>query len=79
MGFPNIMRVEADGRKGGIWLCWDAKVFTVELISACFQHLTVRVTGTATPPWLLIAVYASPKQELQRFLWQAIEKTQRGA
>ncbi|CAL1361155.1 unnamed protein product [Linum trigynum] len=72
MGFPNIMRVEAEGRKGGIWLCWDANSASMELVSACFQHLTVRVSTSGVMPWLLTAVYASPRQEFHRFLWQAI-------
>ncbi|CAL1353204.1 unnamed protein product [Linum trigynum] len=72
MGFPNVLRVEADGRKGGIWLCWDAQAFRVEVLSACFQHLTFKVSSASAQPWILTAVYASPRHNLQRFLWNSI-------
>ncbi|CAL1401611.1 unnamed protein product [Linum trigynum] len=74
MGFPNVMRVEAEGRSGGIWLCWDANIVRVELVSACFQHVMVKIQCASASPWLLTAVYASPRQESQRFLWQAIHR-----
>ncbi|CAL1353574.1 unnamed protein product [Linum trigynum] len=74
MGFPNVMRVEAEGRSGGIWLCWDANIVMVDLVSACFQHVTVKIKCASASPWLLTAVYASPRQESQHFLWQAIHR-----
>ncbi|CAL1363580.1 unnamed protein product [Linum trigynum] len=75
MGFPNIMRVEAEGRKGGIWLCWNAAVFQLQVLSACSQHLSVIVSAGSSPKWLLTAVYASPHQSQQHSLWRALHHT----
>ncbi|CAL1406444.1 unnamed protein product [Linum trigynum] len=69
LGFPNSLRVEADGRKGGIWVFWDARKFSVQLISACNHHISLRVEQGNCPPWVLTAVYASPKPSNQQVLW----------
>ncbi|CAL1379935.1 unnamed protein product [Linum trigynum] len=69
------MRVEADGRKGGIWLCWNAANFQLQVLSACSQHLSVIVSAGTDPKWLFTAVYASPRQYQQRSLWQTLHRT----
>ncbi|CAI0395768.1 unnamed protein product [Linum tenue] len=74
LGFPHIMRVEADGRRGGIWFCWKSDRFTVELTSACFQHLSVKVSTGFSQPFLITAVYASPRRSLQQHLWNSIQR-----
>ncbi|CAL1412960.1 unnamed protein product [Linum trigynum] len=72
LGFPNVLRVEAQGRSGGIWLFWNSQNFCVQVVSAGSQHLSVRVSKGNQAPWMLTAVYASPRQQLQRPLWNAI-------
>ncbi|CAL1356699.1 unnamed protein product [Linum trigynum] len=64
LGFPNSIRVDAEGRKGGIWICWDDRRFSIELSSACNQHISVRVRQGRGSSWVLTAVYASPRQHL---------------
>ncbi|CAL1355748.1 unnamed protein product [Linum trigynum] len=75
LGFSNVMRVEAEGRKGGIWLCWNASDFQLQVLSACSQHLSVVVTARSAQKWLLTAIYASPRPSQQRSLWQTLLHT----
>ncbi|CAL1402226.1 unnamed protein product [Linum trigynum] len=72
IGFPNSIRVEAEGRSGGIWVFWDVGAFSVQLYSACSQHLSLQVSRGSDPSWLLTAVYASPRQGEQRQLWERL-------
>ncbi|CAL1372119.1 unnamed protein product [Linum trigynum] len=72
LGYPDIARVDANGRSGGIWLCWDKKAFDVEITSACFQHLTAKITSANLSSFLLTAIYASPNYQLQPSLWNSL-------
>ncbi|CAL1372535.1 unnamed protein product [Linum trigynum] len=72
LGFPNSIRVEAEGRMGGVWVFWDAGVFSVELFSACTQQISLRVSQPTGSSWMLTAVYASPRMSEQSRLWDSI-------
>ncbi|CAL1391746.1 unnamed protein product [Linum trigynum] len=70
LGFPRSIRVEASGRKGGIWVLWRDNDFTPHLISACSQHISLRIDSPGNPSWVLTAIYASPRQSEQSILWK---------
>ncbi|CAL1405873.1 unnamed protein product [Linum trigynum] len=72
LGFPNSCRVEATGRAGGVWVFWDGGIFSVQAVAACSQHLTLQISRGNDPPWMLSAVYTSPRQREQRVLWQGL-------
>ncbi|CAL1381890.1 unnamed protein product [Linum trigynum] len=69
LGFPNVIRVDADGRRGGIWIFWDERKFSALLTSACSQHISLRISQGNATPWMLTAVYASPQPSRQHSLW----------
>ncbi|CAL1355512.1 unnamed protein product [Linum trigynum] len=69
MGFSDVARVEANGRSGGVWVFWNGGSFTVHIASAGPQHLSLMVEKPNSPNWLLTAVYASPRQQEQKLLW----------
>ncbi|CAL1375681.1 unnamed protein product [Linum trigynum] len=75
LGFPEVLRVDAVGRKGGIWLAWKPDIFQIHLVEASHQHITVRVSGQAMPDWLLTGVYGSPDYKFHTLLWEQLQKT----
>ncbi|CAL1402102.1 unnamed protein product [Linum trigynum] len=77
MGFPDVIRVEAEGRQGGIWIFWDARRFQAQVTSACSQHITIRISQNNMTDWMLTAVYASPRPARQRPLWDSISAQSR--
>ncbi|CAL1400518.1 unnamed protein product [Linum trigynum] len=77
LGFPEVIRVEANGRKGGIWVAWRPDDFTVQLIDASPQHITVKVSNDQLQDWLLTGVYGSPQYSHHRSLWEHLILTSR--
>ncbi|CAL1411455.1 unnamed protein product [Linum trigynum] len=69
LAYPNSIRVEANGRSGGIWVFWDARIFSTQLIFACDQHISLQVEEANKQPWILTAIYASPRPSEKHTLW----------
>ncbi|CAL1388052.1 unnamed protein product [Linum trigynum] len=78
LGFPDVIRVEAEGRQGGIWVFWDARRYNAQIISACPQHVTIRISQSHMPDWILTAVYASPHPSQQQPLWSRLTALSKG-
>ncbi|KAL8168195.1 hypothetical protein V2J09_009694 [Rumex salicifolius] len=72
IGFDGVLRVDADGFAGGIWLLWRTDLVTVTPISLDPQHITVEINRQGEIPWVLSAVYASPNYYRRDQLWSTL-------
>lgn len=61
IGFDGHAKVDATGRSGGIWCLWDSSLWTVQVTYSTSQHLSMQLRWKAGAPWLLTAVYGSPR------------------
>nr|XP_023880427.1 uncharacterized protein LOC111992798 [Quercus suber] len=57
------------GLSGGLWVLWDSNQVEISELSSTEQEIHVVVSTTANAPWLLFAVYASPRFAERRLLW----------
>ena len=57
------------GLYGGLWVLWDFVQVELAELSSTEQEIHALVSSTAKLPWLLFAVYASPRFAKQRLLW----------
>ncbi|GMY14460.1 hypothetical protein FCV25MIE_09699 [Fagus crenata] len=71
LGFDRVIRSDAEGFSGGIWLLWDSGSVTLDILQVNNQaiHAIVHVHHS-NPPWLFIALYASPKFATRLSLWE---------
>ncbi|CAL1395192.1 unnamed protein product [Linum trigynum] len=69
LGYGDVLRVDADGRSGGIWLAWRSNDFQIQLIDASQQHISVKVSNNSQRDWILTGVYGSPKYRFHQLLW----------
>ncbi|CAL1413625.1 unnamed protein product [Linum trigynum] len=69
LGYGDVIRVDVEGRSGGIWLAWRSNDFQIQLIDASQQHLTVKVSNNKQREWLLTGVYGSPNYRFHHILW----------
>jgi hypothetical protein len=62
------------GFAGGIWLLWRSDMVDVDVLSATEQeiHALIRVSPTS-PPWLISAIYASPRFADRCILWNNLK------
>lgn len=49
------------GLSGRLWVLWDSNQVEISEIASTEQEIHVVVTSTTKPPWLLLAIYASPR------------------
>lgn len=73
--FSGFLAAEADGFAGGIWVLWSNVNLNLnlELVSMDDQFVNMIVHGNGGPPWLLTAIYASPKLNFCSALWSYLE------
>ncbi|XP_075667401.1 uncharacterized protein LOC142636989 [Castanea sativa] len=57
----------------GLWVLWDFDQFEIAKLASTEQEVHLIVTSTAKPPWLLSAIYASPRYAERRLLWENLE------
>ncbi|CAL1413222.1 unnamed protein product [Linum trigynum] len=69
LGYGDVIRVDAEGRSGSIWLAWRSYDFQIQLIDASQQHVTVKVSNNTQREWLLTGVYGSPNYRFHHMLW----------
>ncbi|KAF7827149.1 reverse transcriptase [Senna tora] len=71
LGFDNTFKVDGMGFAGGIWLLWNPRAISVEIISFSFQeiHCLVKVNHTC---FLLTCLYASPRNSIRSLLWDSL-------
>ncbi|KAL8141026.1 hypothetical protein V2J09_007047 [Rumex salicifolius] len=72
IGYDGVLRVEAEGFAGGIWLLWKTDLVVVTPIIMDPQHITVEITRNGDIPWVLSAIYASPDYYKRGQLWSAL-------
>ncbi|KAL8143344.1 hypothetical protein V2J09_016376 [Rumex salicifolius] len=72
IGFDGVLRVEAEGFGGGIWILWRSDLVVVSPILLDPQHITVEISRQGDIPWVLSAVYASPDYYKRSQLWAAL-------
>jgi hypothetical protein len=72
--FDGGFSTDTIGFAGGIWLLWRSDLVDVEVISATEQevHALVRVSPSSSP-WLLSAIYASPRFADRLVLWNNLK------
>lgn len=70
LGFDRVVRSEAEGFSGRIWLLWDSGSVTLNILTVNNQaiHASVQV-NSPHPNWLFSAIYASPNFALRLNLW----------
>jgi hypothetical protein len=70
LGFDRVIRSDAEGFSGGIWLLWDSGSVTLDILHVNNQaiHATVQVHHS-NPPCLFTAIYASPRFASRLLLW----------
>lgn len=72
IGFDKVLRMDAIGFSGGIWLFWRSERVEIELLSTTRQCMDVLVKQNTMIPWLFTAVYASPNIACRDALWDYI-------
>ena len=74
LGFDSVVRSEAEGFSGGIWLLWDSDVVHLDVLSINHQVIHASVQVSSSPfSWLFSAVYASPLQASRLQLWDHLK------
>ena len=61
LGFPSMLAVSCDSRRGGITLLWRADVI-VDTQTYSTNHIDVRVHTQASPLWRLTGIYGHPEE-----------------
>lgn len=62
LGYQKYIIIPANGRSGGIWLCWDDDI-GITVISTSNNLVHVKVEATSTEPeWELLGVYGQSHQ-----------------
>ena len=62
LGFDNVCRLDADGSRGCIWILWNARDITLDILSVNDQSIHVFVQVNDSNPssnWLFTVIYPS--------------------
>ena len=69
LGFPSMLAVSCDNRRGGITLLWRADVI-VDTQTYSPNHIDVRVHTQASPLWRLTGIYGHPEEQHKIETWR---------
>lgn len=61
------------GFSGGLWVLWDSNQVNVMELSSIEQEIHAIISSTSKPPWLLSAVYGSPRFVERCLLWDNLK------
>jgi len=61
------------GLSKGLWILWDSDQVEISELASTEQEIHVIVNSSSKPPWLLSAIYASPRLAERRLLWENLE------
>ena len=73
MCFDHLIRVEALGYSGGIWILKNDSV-TLWILKTHPQFIHAEVSSPPNQPWLLTIIYGSPNQSLRKNLWKDLNQ-----
>ncbi|XP_061357803.1 uncharacterized protein LOC133302092 [Gastrolobium bilobum] len=69
LGFNNSIVEDAHGFTGGLWLLWNDDRCQVQALKQTHQFIHVRVTLADHQAFLYTVIYASPREEIRKRLW----------
>ncbi|XP_028752958.1 uncharacterized protein LOC114712575 [Neltuma alba] len=72
LGFKHQIIEEARGLSGGIWILWKDDMINVSVIAQNKQYIHCQVTGIGRCTWNLTAIYASPREQERKELWECL-------
>ncbi|CAN1124993.1 hypothetical protein LINPERHAP2_LOCUS2659, partial [Linum perenne] len=78
MGLESSFRSDPIGFRGGIWLCWNASVVLVDILSFDTQFIRAKVSCTDGSTFLITAVYVIPNPASKVLLWDVLKNLSAG-
>ena len=69
LGYPSMLAVSSEGRKGGLALFWAAEV-VVDTQTYSPNHIDANICIQNSPPWRLTGVYGHPEKERKVETWR---------
>ena len=73
--FDGAIHTKTIGYAGGLWLLWNSDRVEVKALANTEQEIHVEVkVRPSNFTWILFAIYASPKCEERRILWENLTK-----
>lgn len=70
--FNNFHLEKARGFSGGIWFYWNNDISDVEVVLSTKQSV-IAIVKFNNQPWVLTAVYGSPKPHIRKHLWTLLD------
>ena len=71
--FDGAYSTDTLGFAGGIWLLWRSDLVDVDVLSATEQEIHALIRVSSSSPWLLSAIYASPRFVDRCVLWDNLK------
>jgi exonuclease III len=72
LGFDDMYYSNCRGYAGGILIAWRSTEVAVKLEDRDFQFIHISISFQNEASWFFTAVYASPRDELRRDLWDTL-------
>ncbi|KAL8152224.1 hypothetical protein V2J09_009984 [Rumex salicifolius] len=72
IGFDGIVRAQAVGFKGGIWVLWRKDRVKLTVQDMFHQAVTLEVERAGEDSWVFSAIYASPQLNSRQELWDRL-------
>ncbi|OMO50810.1 reverse transcriptase [Corchorus capsularis] len=69
---PKFHIADPEGFAGGIWLCWEESILSLEVVFSSPQLVHAFVERPGESKFLLSVIYASPILEIRRRLWDSL-------
>lgn len=73
--FDGAIHTNTIGYAGGLWLLWNSDKMDIQSLANMEQEIHVEVkVRSSNLNWVLSAIYASPKNEERKILWENLAK-----
>ena len=73
--FDGAIHTNTIGYSGGLWLLWNSDKMDIQSLANTEQEIHVEVkVRSSNLNWVLSAIYASPKNEERKILWENLAK-----
>ncbi|XP_061342522.1 uncharacterized protein LOC133288718 [Gastrolobium bilobum] len=73
-GYNNCIVEEAQGFMGGIWVLWNKEFCNVTILEKNMQMVHLKVCFFDNVAFLCTFIYANPREEVRRSLWQDLRR-----